>query len=237
MQHIPNYCIAQSVCNSCVNLPMEQHSKCNSCGTRCLVCSKINSKTKSYEREPCPQTCGYREVVFKGDDTAQEFSAWLCSPAHEDYTVLSHNGKSYDMPFVLNLLLNKTHSKVSCIYTGGKILCLRIPEYNINLIDSISFMPMALAKIPKCFGLSTSKGTFPHLFNTVENWNYVGPMPSLSFYDVDSMSSSARETFLLWYLTLPPETMFDFQKEMYAYCRKDVNILRLCCTAFRNMVL
>ena len=235
-RHIANYVISHSVCNTCVDQPLNSNSRCNDCGSRCYFCSKFDKKKNIYERDPCPDTCGKREVVFKGDDTAAQFSSWLCAPTHKGCTVIAHNGKAYDHHFILNYILNKTHSKVSCIYAGSKILCLKIPEYKMTLIDSISFLPMALSKIPKCFGLSTSKGTFPHLFNTLENWDYVGSLPDIAYYNVDAMSPAARQNLITWHNSRKG-SIFDFQKEMYAYCREDVNILRLSCTAFRKMVL
>ena len=236
-KHIANYAIAQSVCNSCVDFPLEKDSQCIHCGTRCYQCSKIDTETKEYMHTPCPDTCGFREAVFKGEDIADEFADWLCSPVHKDFTCLAHNSKSFDSYFILNYILNKTFSQVSCIYSGGKILCMRIPEYRISFLDSISFMPMALSKIPKCFGLKAAKGTFPHLFNRLENWHYVGALPDIAYYDIDSMSDSSRRTFLDWYHSKKDDEVFHFQKEMYEYCREDVNILRLACMAFRKMLL
>jgi hypothetical protein len=235
-RHIANYVIAHSVCDTCVDNTLTPTSRCIDCGSRCYVCSKFDKKKKMYVRDPCPTTCGMREIVFKGDNTAEDFSNWLVHPNHKHYITLAHNAKAYDYHFILNYILNKTHSKVSCIYAGGKILCLTIPEYKITLIDSISFLPMALSKIPKCFGLSASKGTFPHKFNTSKNWDYIGPLPDISFYSPDTMAPAVREKFITWYAAQEGK-IFNFQKEMYDYCREDVNILRLACTAFRKMVL
>ena len=33
------------------------------------------------------------------------------------------------------------------------------------------------------------KGDFPHLFNTPENQNYIGPIPDKKFYGIDQMKN------------------------------------------------
>jgi len=50
------------------------------------------------------------------------------------------------------------------ILNGQKIICMKINL--VTFLDSISFMPMALRKLPEAFGLSASKSWYPHLFNT-----------------------------------------------------------------------
>jgi len=47
-------------------------------------------------------------------------------------------------------------------------------------LDSVSFLPCALRKLPDAFGLSPSKSWYPHYFNTEEILNYVGPIPDVS---------------------------------------------------------
>jgi hypothetical protein len=48
---------------------------------------------------------------------------------------------------------------------------------DITLLDSMSFIPMALASMPKAFDIPASKGYFPHYFNVKDNWLYDGPIP------------------------------------------------------------
>lgn len=90
---------------------------------------------------------------------------------------------------------------------------------NIKLIDSYNFLPMALAKLPSCFGLhELRKGYFPHLFNTRDNQEYVGPLPEAKYYSPETMTVSAKEAFMSWYNQHKDDT-FDIQKEMLEYCR------------------
>ena len=47
----------------------------------------------------------------------------------------------------------------------------------IKMLDSYSYLPMALSTFPKALGFDSAKGYFPHLFNKRENWAYSGKLP------------------------------------------------------------
>lgn len=66
-----------------------------------------------------------------------------------------------------------------------------------------------IAKLPEAFGLASGKSWYPHLFNTAENLDYVGPMPDSSYYGVDQMSNSERKDFLSWYEAWRGHELFD----------------------------
>ncbi|KAK4880439.1 hypothetical protein RN001_008585 [Aquatica leii] len=106
---------------------------------------------------------------------------------------------------------------------------------NIKFIDSINYMPMPLAKLPKTFNFSGTKGYFPHFFNTLTNQNYVGPLPPMHYYGYDEMSTSVRNDFVKWYQEqVNNNYVFDFNIEIVKYCISDVNILRKACLEFWN---
>ena len=99
---------------------------------------------------------------------------------------------------------------------------------------------MKLSALPKAFDLppSSKKGYFPHLFNTIDNQEYVGPLPDAKFYCPDTMSTKEREEFYRWYNELATsDYIFDFKKEIIEYCRMDVEILRRACLSFRKIFI
>lgn len=56
---------------------------------------------------------------------------------------------------------------------------------------------MALAALPKCFGMEEIKTAyFPHLLN---NLNYTGPYPDTAFYGAAQMKTKAKDKFYEWY--------------------------------------
>ncbi|KAJ8028055.1 hypothetical protein HOLleu_30182 [Holothuria leucospilota] len=87
-------------------------------------------------------------------------------------------------------------------------------------------------------GGELKNGYFPHLFNKSENQQYVGPLPDVSFYSPNSMSTKKRSEFLFWYeKEVEKSVLFDFQKELLTYCVSDVDILRQCCLLFRGFFM
>ncbi|KAG7495739.1 extracellular sulfatase Sulf-2 isoform X1 [Solea senegalensis] len=71
---------------------------------------------------------------------------------------------------------------------------------------------MRLSKAPAALGFDDSKkGYFPHLFNTSENADYVGPYPNPHYYVYDNMSEKEGTV-----LTVCHED-FDFQFELRSY--------------------
>ena len=189
----------------------------------------------------CPNLCVVhdeeREVaLFQGKDTVKDFCEWLFTPEHKDCIVVAHNFQGYDGYFIKDFLIqNAIHYEI--IYRGAKSLSMTVPLFNIKFIDSINFIPMALAKFPKTFGQDElCKGYFPHAFNKDENQNYVGPIPCQNDYGVNFMKPGEREAFMAWHDEQAANNYrYDFRQEIIKYCRSDVDILRKCCLLYREM--
>ncbi|XP_074026164.1 uncharacterized protein [Leptinotarsa decemlineata] len=117
----------------------------------------------------------------------------------------------------------------------------------VKFVDSLNCFPMPLAGLPKAFGLDgVKKGYFPHLFNKAENWNYVGPLPALGYYDPESIKYTTnleedkdpKKQLIEWHKQLSEQGyVFDFQKELVEYCQSDVDILSRACLKFRELMI
>ena len=189
----------------------------------------------------CPNLCVVhdeeREVaLFQGKDTVKQFCQWLFTPQHKGSIVVAHNFQGYDGYFIKDYLIQNA-IKYEIIYRGAKSLSLKVPDWGIRFIDSINFIPMALAKFPKTFGQDElCKGYFPHMFNKDENQNYVGPIPCQNDYGVNFMKPGERDAFIAWHdEQVANNYRYDFREEIIKYCRSDVDILRKCCLLYREM--
>jgi hypothetical protein len=235
--HEANFAVAQSTCNFCEDIPCTPDAKCIHCGSLCRDCHQLYIESPDDFVCICSYPwCGKREAIFSGKNTAYNFTSFLLNERYNGVTCLAHNGSGYDFLIVLEKIITDFFVPVHTIYSGAKIITLIIAEYNIRMIDSMSFIPMALKKIPGIFNLESSKGDFPHFFNLDENFHYIGPYPGVSFYGADSMSPDARESFLKWHKSTEGK-IFDFQKEILDYCRADVAVLREACMKFRELVM
>ena len=186
-------------------------------------------------------------ATFRGKNTVKDFCKWLFTPEHDQSIVIAHNFQGYDSYFILHHL-DQEAIPYEVIYNGAKCMTLTTKRkgkkrkqfaVEIKFIDSLNFIPMALARFPKTFGLDElCKGYFPHYFNKDENQEYVGPIPCQEDYGANSMKPEAREKFLTWYQEqVENNYVFDFQKEILKYCRSDVDILAECCKLYREMFI
>jgi len=105
--------------------------------------------------------------------------------------------------------------------------------HHVTFLDSISFMPMALRKLPEVFGLSATKSWYPHPFNTRANLNYVGSIPDMTQYGVAETGESERREFVSWY-DAQKHKVFDNRRVLEQYCQDDVTALRQACQIFRR---
>lgn len=147
---------------------------------------------------------------------------------------IAHNLKGYDGRLTLSQIFTDQVEQVAdcyasdMIWTMAKVNTFQYCEY-VVFRDSLLHIPMPLAAWPSTFGLGgdtveISKGFFPYIFNTPENQNYVGPMPSIEMYQPNLMTTSARKKFIAWY-DENKNNIYNFKEELLKYCEADVDIL------------
>ena len=183
--------------------------------------------------------------VFQGKNAVKDFCDWLLVPQHHKCIVMAHNFQGYDS-YPIMKYLNQNAIPYEVIHNGAKCVTLttktkqkrKLFKIEIKFMDSLNFIPMALAKFPKTFGQDElCKGYFPHFFNKDENQDYVGPIPCQDDYGADFMKPEAREKFMTWHQEqVDNNYVFDFQHEILEYCRSDVDILAECCKLYREML-
>ena len=235
--HSPNFVVAHSICPKCESEPVTSDATCSNCGSRCPKCDQFDEKEQEWERYPC-KGCGKRQVIFSGKETCYNFCKWLISEQHKNVIAIAHNARGYDAYFIYDYLMQNGIIPEPSIFSGSKIMFMRVSKgLNIRILDSLNFLPMPLANLPKAFGLKEiKKGFFPHFYNTEEHQRDVLPcLPDQKYYNPDGMSKSRRKEFVDWYETNKNEP-FDFQKEMKEYCISDVDILLKACWKFRELL-
>ena len=183
------------------------------------------------------------------DDECQVFYGRRCTDALFDFLddltvdkygddrkviVLFHNFKGYDGMFVLKYLYDNHRTVEDQVTIGTKVLSLR--NGDITFKDSLCFLPFPLASFPSTFGLTEQcKGFFPHLFNTMANQRYVGPIPDRRFYDPEGMKEKKKSEFLTWHdQQVRSDREFNLREEMEAYCESDVKLLKAGCQSFQK---
>lgn len=211
--HIPNLCIAHQTCNSCFfNENLEVH--CDS--------------------------CGFRKHIFSNENCVSTFlTHFLKSNVHESFDniiFIAHNMSGYDGHLILNFLYkNGGFGTPNVIINGTKIISIHIGK-KVKFIDSLNYFGCALAKLPKMFNIPTHKGFYPHLFNTTDNLEYIGDIPDLKYFAVDSLSADSRKELLDWHMQQKEQkSIFNNREKLKEYCDLDVKILRIACLKFLQL--
>ena len=177
-----------------------------------------------------------RPFRFRGGDCIRDFLEWLETLTEEDtrpLIVIAHNFQGYESYPVID----KYHPRkiqIEQVRNGGKVLALQ--QDGIRFIDSL-FFQMPLAAFPKMFGLTKlKKEYFPHLFNTCESADYVGPTLSKDHYMPEGMSVKGRKEFeKLHAEQVQKNVEFDFDKELVSYCESDMRLLKEGCMTFKRL--
>lgn len=169
----------------------------------------------------------------EGKDILKEFIDFVFTKPKT--TFIAHNGKAYDtwlIHYHITKHYNERPNKI--ILAGQKIMYMEIKS--IKFIDSINHFACRLEAVPKTFGLDENqfkKGFYPYLFNNKENWNYIGAIPDIKYFDPCSMDAKKRSEFLnWWYDKYNNNYIWNHIKETDEYCVSDVNILLQGCNVY-----
>lgn len=169
-------------------------------------------------------------------DNIQDFVLWCLNDFNQFFTLISHNGKSYDNYFVMRFLQkNKTirDSNIEALVNGLRILTFRFRTLTFK--DSSLFIPGALESFPKTYGLTQlKKGYFAHEFNKPENFDYIGKYPEKHLFRSEYFSQEKKKDFDLWYESLKDQE-FNFKRELEDYCWSDVELLAAGCIRFSEI--
>lgn len=174
-EHYPNLLVSQQVCAKCDNIESNEYD--------CFY-------------------CGNRQKIFESKSCVGDFLTYMVNinQKFKKIIAIAHNSKAYDSHFILRYMY--TNNEKWCMKTdsmvtnGTNILKLAIDRY--SFIDSHNYFMAPLAALPKMFKLNETKGDYPHKFNKIENYNYIGQIPDLSYYDPDSKSPEERNKLIQW---------------------------------------
>ena len=174
-------------------------------------------------------------MCFPGHHCVRDFLEWLDTLTLNDtrqVNVLAHNFQGYDGYFVIHQYYGDNRI-VQQLRNGCKLL--EVKHDRLRFIDSLSFFQMPLSAFPKTFGLTElCKGYFPHKFNHPDHQTYVGPVPALDYYMPETLSPQDRQALEMWHQQ-QRDQVFDFQKELVAYCQSDVRLLKEGCLTFKRL--
>ena len=193
-------------------------------------------RTYDFVTEHVPNLIVFRDIfdpnseqIYFGDDCLERFLEFMTRSNKGRNICVAHNGSGYDSRLLFDTIINRfgkvVDKEVSYICRGTKFMKLKWGQ--TLFLDSLLHLPGSLANLAKSFNLTTRKGYFPHLFNTVENYSYNDTLPEKKYFDLTFIAKSRKDIdeFNRWYDQRKNEGPWNFQEELIAYCKDDVKIL------------
>ncbi|KAF1758535.1 hypothetical protein GCK72_014993 [Caenorhabditis remanei] len=199
-----------------------------------LICFKMICNKCVEERLECDCESGNFHY-FEHVDPLEDFTEFLLYTKKLDGAyVIAHNGGRYDHNFVLSTMIKNFGIIPDYVSNGTSLIMADITKTmwrtqehnNLKFRDSLRFIPMALSKMPKTFGITElKKGYYPYYFNHKDNYGKIlDRLPAKHFYDPEHMKPEPLSEFEKWYEEHQND-VFDADQELLAYCQSDVEIL------------
>jgi len=193
----------------------------------------------------CRSVFGEEEYTFEGDTALDAFLAFATTINRGRNIFFAHNGSGYDSRLMLDRALEAfdVNATMKVMGTGTKIMELSICQARFR--DTMLHFAGSLDRLAKDFklaaeGIEIKKGKFPHMFNTPDHFDYIGPLPGLEFYDAkfSVKSEKEREEFLAWHAAESiAKPYWNFAEEYLEYCRNDVLILAMMMRAHHEAMV
>jgi hypothetical protein len=164
---------------------------------------------------------------------------------YEGANIMFHNGRGYDFPLLITELMRPEHKlRIKPTMNGWKITTFKafrtkkagkVSSYTFR--DSLNWLSMPLSDFTSAFDLVTVKGFFPHHFNTAENMSYVGPVPGLEYFMLESVPPYMVKKIQEWHKEqVEKNYVWNQLEEIEKYCSADVRLLMQGCEVFRKLV-
>jgi hypothetical protein len=164
----------------------------------------------------------FTDQEFEFEDMASFINFTQTNNKGKNY-FLAHNSSGYD-----SRLLFEEASKVMTeppqpLMKGCRFMSLQLG--NCTFLDTMFHLGDSLKNLGKAFQLPTEKGYFPHLFSTLENLDYVGPLPAKKYFDLTFTCKTKQDfdEFNEWHDSYQGD--WNYREQRKLYCRNDVVML------------
>lgn len=156
-------------------------------------------------------------------DKQNQATYWRENSNYVTVPLVYENGKKKKL---CNRRIRVPVSNDSRSYASNKNAQKPDGEITITFADSLCHFQQPLAKLPRMFGLNTAlrKGFFPYHFNIPEFQDYRGPIPDLSYFDVEFKNEKTLQELRDWHASWQGREWV-LRDEMIAYGVNDVVIL------------
>lgn len=159
--------------------------------------------------------------------TMKDFLEFAVITQNDGYNYFyAHNSAGYDTRLLFEAATELMKDIPQPIFKGTRFMKLTLK--NCHFQDTLLHLPKSLAALGQAFKLPTEKGHFPHLFSTLENLDYEGPIPAIEYFDL-TFSCRTKEDFdgfRSWHEEWRVSgRSWNYLEQRKLYCRNDVRML------------
>ena len=116
---------------------------------------------------------------------------------------------------------------------GGLRVVRKFDRAEIVIKDSLLILYGPLAKLAKSFNLEVGKDIFPYDFVSLDNLDYIGPVPDYKYFDSTKVSLDDY----LDYKSRFKDNKWCLRTELENYCVNDCKVLYHIVEAFNNLII
>jgi hypothetical protein len=169
----------------------------------------------------------------------------LISIKYDGFKVYVHNLSNFDSLFMLNILQN--NFDINLTRNKGRIISMKVSKtvpnplfrdkekvISLTFYDSYQLLPSSLRKLGLSFNTITQKDIFPYNFVNKDNLNYIGPVPSIEFFPLDTFSSIAE--YNSYKMNNFPFFDWNLKQISIDYCNKDCISLHQVLIKFSQLI-
>jgi hypothetical protein len=169
----------------------------------------------------------------------------LISIKYDGFKVYVHNLSNFDSLFMLNILQN--NFDINLTRNKGRIISIKVSKtvpnplfrdkekvISLTFYDSYQLLPSSLRKLGLSFNTITQKDIFPYNFVNKDNLNYIGPVPSIEFFPLDTFSSIAE--YNSYKINNFPFFDWNLKQISIDYCNKDCISLHQVLIKFSQLI-
>ena len=164
---------------------------------------------------------------WDGDDCLKHFISFILAFNRGNNICYAHNASGYDTRLIFDVATKMETNTQKPIMRGCKFIKFSIGQTHFH--DTLLHLQGSLRGLAKeyCSHIQLEKGYFPHLFNSVEHYGYVGAIPDVEYFDLSFTIKDDKEfdSFMEWHNSWQGRTDWNFKVELEKYCVNDVVVL------------
>jgi len=169
----------------------------------------------------CKNVFTDKECIF---ESLEEFITFATVTNNNGYNYfIAHNSSGYDSRLLFEVATKVMKDPPEPLFKNTRIMRMSLSKCIFQ--DSMYHLMDSLKSLGKGFGLEAEKGYFPHLFSTLGNLEYNGPIPAKECFDLTFSCKTKQDfdDFHTWHDGWKGD--WNYRQQRKLYCQNDVNML------------